>query len=355
MRTPDDMIRAATRQTAAEISPQSVPALRLPSSPQHGRRGPARNSGPPGRPGWRRLAAPLGAAAAVIAIIAATVAVTGAEAGGHAPNARRHVTSSRSRGVSLSPSVSSRIDQEVIDSFVPATGAQYTDGSELQATSVAACMTHSGFAVPRTWAASFAAAFFDNTQLPDLDRISRTRSVGTASLVRISSSSPAKRRAIDTYLARCQNAVTRALRPVEKAGGILADPWWNIVTRIQGSAPVRATVGELRSCADRYGAPAEPYGAPPATINSFSDFVGWVASYLDGAGSRGLSTTQLNRHWARVFVRCGRITVAVQQQLQSARRTVFLRQHRRQVLAVEALARQAIVGLDRQYRGAGAG
>jgi hypothetical protein len=101
----------------------------------------------------------------------------------------------------------------------------------------------------------------------------------------------------------------------DNAGLAIEDPWLRIVTRIQASAPVRATLPGLRSCAARYGWPAQPYGAPDSTISSFGDFVTWVAGYLDGAVNRGLDSPKLERHWAHVFVKCGRATVAVQQRL----------------------------------------
>jgi hypothetical protein len=61
-----------------------------------------------------------------------------------------------------------------------------------------------------------------------------------------------------------------------KAEERLASPWIVTVTNIQGSAPVLATFPAVRSCAARYGWPHDPYG-PDRPINSFADFVDWVA------------------------------------------------------------------------------
>jgi hypothetical protein len=94
--------------------------------------------------------------------------------------------------------------------------------------------------------------------------------------------------------------------------------------------------------------------APDSTISSFGDFVTWVAGYLDGAVNRGLDSPKLERHWAHVFVKCGRATVAVQQRLQLARRPSFLRQHHAQVQSLEALASRVVAGLDRKYGASGA-
>ena len=348
------MIRAATGDTAAEITSESLPPLHLPSSRQHGKRRAGRSSGVAGQPGWWRLAVPLAAAAAVVTVIVVTVALAGAQPAARHPGAVHHPASSHS------PSESGRLDQEVLGNFLPATGAQYTAGAQLQTlenTIAAACTAKSGFTIPhfRSWAASYTAQIFgDNTQFPDLAKISRAGTLGGGAVAGLPRPAGASRRAVGAAFSRCHNAVGRAFKPVDNAGLAMEDSWLTIVTRIQASAPVRATLPGLRSCAARYGWPAEPYGAPDATINSFSDFVGWVAGYLDGAGSRGLGSAQLERHWAHVFVKCGRATVAVQQRLQSARRSAFLQQHHAQVQSLEALASRVVAGLDRKYGAAGA-
>jgi hypothetical protein len=68
----DQQLRAAMRDTADEITPDSVPPLRLPPGPS-GRLGAALVGGPPR---WRWLA-PLAAAAAVVVIVAAALALIG--------------------------------------------------------------------------------------------------------------------------------------------------------------------------------------------------------------------------------------------------------------------------------------
>ncbi len=72
MNTIEDRLRAATRAAAGTVAPGSAPPLRLPDRP-------ARRfgiPGPPHRGGWRRWAAPLAAAASVIAVVAASLAIT---------------------------------------------------------------------------------------------------------------------------------------------------------------------------------------------------------------------------------------------------------------------------------------
>lgn len=71
MNCTEDQFRGILREEAADITPDSVPPLRL---ARREPTGPARNRTPVGRPGWRRLIIPLGAAASVTAIaVAATV------------------------------------------------------------------------------------------------------------------------------------------------------------------------------------------------------------------------------------------------------------------------------------------
>jgi hypothetical protein len=83
----------------------------------------------------------------------------------------------------------------------------------------------------------------------------------------------------------------------------------------------------------------------PESIRTFSDFADWVFGHLDGAGSRGATQAamrQLGRHWTAVFVRCGTATLAAQDRWLAGRQTEFVRQHARQVRALEALARRVI-------------
>ena len=69
----EDRLRTALRDTGAEITPQSVPPLRLDGArPRAGRAAPA------GRRRWAAWLAPLAAAASVAAVFAASLAVSGA-------------------------------------------------------------------------------------------------------------------------------------------------------------------------------------------------------------------------------------------------------------------------------------
>jgi Sigma-70, region 4 len=235
----------------------------------------------------------------------------------------------------------SRLDAQVLNYFFPATGAEYSTGARLRGTigalegaAASSCMAQSGFYYPRASAAVWAAQFFDNAQFPDLARIARTGTLAPAGAVGRSARTPGnERRAFNAAFRRCNNAAAKPFTPLLNADSKLQSAWLAIVTRVQSSAKVRATLPGLRSCAERYAWPANPYGPPASSIGSFGDFVDWVAGHIDGAGSRGAGQARLrtaNRHWAHIFVACARPTIAAQQRLQSARRAVFIQRHGRQ-------------------------
>jgi hypothetical protein len=77
MNTVEDRLRAALRETAGEVTPQSVPPLRL-----HGARRRA-VAGPAARRRWAAWLAPLAAAASVTAVVAVSLAISTAFHGGH--------------------------------------------------------------------------------------------------------------------------------------------------------------------------------------------------------------------------------------------------------------------------------
>jgi hypothetical protein len=133
------------------------------------------------------------------------------------------------------------------------------------------------------------------------------------------------------------------------AGRALATPWIETVMVIQVSAPVQATIPALRACAARYGWPRdfEGYNRP---LGSFSDFVTWVTTFLDGPLSRGESDagmTALRRQWGPRFVDCARPTVSVMQARQLAAQRSFLRAHARHFTALVALAKAGFAAAER--------
>jgi hypothetical protein len=77
MNTVEDRLRTALRETAGEVTPQSVPPLRLHGTRRRGMAGPA------ARRRWVAWLAPLAAAASVTAVVAASLALSTAFHGGH--------------------------------------------------------------------------------------------------------------------------------------------------------------------------------------------------------------------------------------------------------------------------------
>jgi hypothetical protein len=337
-----EQIREATRAVAEDISWGDVPPPA--AHPSVERRAVGRRLA--GWNGFRRWMTPMAAAVAVVAVIGLASAFAAIVPGhGHAAHPAK----------TSPPRVAfpANLESGLIGLFVPATGAQYATGAlfsgeykALEDDMVSKCMAAHGFRVQAASPAEIAQSDWDLTQFPDLGAIQRA---GTLP----SYSRPAMPREPEAYTAdlnRCR-ASSSPFQAMLQAGARLGASWLSIVTRIQGSAPVLATMPELRACAARYGWPGQPYGAPDSTINSFGDFVDWVAGHLDGAGSRGVPTAEmnaLNRRWAVVFIQCARPTVTVMERLQLAAQQTFVREHRRQLTGLVAVARADFTAAERQ-------
>lgn len=352
----EDQIRAATRGRADEITPDRIRPLELTRPVPVA--SPVSTSGRGG--GRRRWIAPVAAAAAV-ALIAAVVASVGAghhgrTAGSASPSAGRP---HRAHPAGLTGRAAVRLDNEVLGLFVPATGPQYTAGMQLEGTIKALtvtgtgrCLARHGVPIPVPPAASMAARYaddyVDNSQFPGLARISRTHVFVPDTYLFQFRPAAGQGQAFHRWFGSCQKAATARFAPLLSAGQRLNDrTWGTLMTRATTARPVRATLGALRVCATHYGWPSNPYGPPETAIRSFSDFADWVFGHLDGADSRGASAAtmrRLDRHWSVVFVRCGRPTLAAQDRWLAAAQAGFMRQHERQVRAVEALARRVLAG-----------
>jgi hypothetical protein len=350
----EDQIRTAIRGRAGEIGDADIPPLRLPATRTRGR-----------RRGARRWLAPAAAAAAVLAVTGVVVAAVGAggpaAAPGH-PAAGHHSGAARPRPaapalISLRPEP---LRQAVLGQYLTATTGQQAAGQRLQGAMLALekadearCVARAGVkarlvpALPLAkMAARYAAQFFDNGQFPDLALIARTRSFGPA-LPFVAALRPAagQQAAFRRVQGRCSAAALAIFAPLETAGQRLEDSWGPTLQRAQTAPPVLATLGRLRTCAARYGWPANPYGPPASAIKSFGDFGDWVFGHLDGAGSRGASAAvlrRLARHWTGVFVTCARPVLAAQDRWLAARQAAWLRAHPGPAAAAVRAARQAL-------------
>jgi hypothetical protein len=346
MNSADERLRAASRDAVSIFPPDGdLPPLRLPEPTGGYRRAGGRAA--LSRVGRARVwAAPIAAAAAVALVIAGAVAVHhSTTAAASAGLARQRANAAAMR---LERKQRQALDALVVAAFVPATGPQYDLGSKLnwmvqaqELSATARCMAASGYHISDQPAPFNLANFANNTQMPDLPRIARTHQfVGPGDVT--SASYPSAEQKV--YNA-CQGRAAMPYQPLMKAGQALDGSWMNVIFRIQASAQVKAAIPALATCAAGYGYPNDPYGNASAPLTSFSDFMDWVAGFLDGAGSRGASTSSLrglDRHWSAVFVTCARPIVGVWQRLQLAAQPGFLRQHASQVRRLDQLAWQLL-------------
>jgi hypothetical protein len=353
MKTADERLRAAARDARGIFPPDGdLPPLRLPDPARANRRAGARASMSRIRRN-RAWLAPVAAAAAVAVVIAGVVvlhqsanrAASAASAAAAAGLARQRADA---RAIKALHSQQQALDALVVEAFVPATGPQYDAGSKLtwmvQARELAAtarCMAASGYHISDQPAPFDPGSFADNTQMPDLPRIARTHEFAGAPVITGGSYPKAEQNVFNT----CQAKARAPYQGLLAAGETLDNSWWNIISRIQASGPVQAAIPALTTCATRYGFPNDPYGPSSGPITSFSDFMDWVSGFLDGAGSRGASTSTLqalSRHWTTVFVTCARPIVAVWEGLQLTAQTRFLHRNASQVRQLDQLAWQLL-------------
>jgi hypothetical protein len=350
MKTADERLRAAARDAKDMFPPGGdLPPLRLPDLAGGPGRAPARAVRRAAliRTGRTRAwLTPLAAAAAVAVVIAGVVAAqpfAHRAPAGHARRPTAHV-----RSATAQQKQRQALDALVVAAFAPATGPQYDLGSKLtwmvqarELPATATCMAASGYHISDRPAPFDLAAYANNTQMPDVPRIARTREFVSQGGVNASPYPGAEQKVFST----CQAQAQVPYRPLMAAGETLGGSWWKIVFRIQASTQVKTAIPALNACATRYGFPNTPFGARPAPITSFADFMDWIAGFLDGAGSRGASASTLqalSRHWSAVFVTCARPIVGTWQRLQLAAQPGFLEQHAGQVRRLDQLAWQLL-------------
>jgi hypothetical protein len=242
-------------------------------------------------------------------------------------------------------------ENEIAGAYFPASGAQVAVGAPLAgrigaATSsvMAACMTRRGFSMQAESATQAAGLAVNNSEFPDIPVILRTRSFDTGSLTAAQGPpvnlAPAKQQAYEAATQTCGAAASIPFSGLSRASGSLIAAWTAVISQIQASSPVTATLPQYRSCMERQGVPAGEVTASSSS-GSFGLFLAWETGQQTHA--RG-QTAQLaaEQHWAVVFARCAGATVTVQERLQLARQAVFLRQHSSQVSLLSRLAGQEI-------------
>ena len=346
MNSADERLRAAARDAMGIFPPDGdLPPLRLPDPAGGYRRAGIRAAMT--RAGRARIwLAPIAAAAAVALVIAGAAVL-------HQPTSRdasASLAKQRANAAAMKSLQKQRqtLDALVVAAFVPATGPQFDLGAKLdwmvqaqELHATAKCMAASGYHISYRPVPFNPAMFADNTQMPDLPRIARTHEfVGPADVT--SASYP---KAEQNVYNTCHATAAVPYQQLLAAGQTLNSSWWKVIFRIQASSKVQAAIPALAACAARYGFPNDPYGSASGPIKSFADFMDWVAGFLDGAGSRGASTSTLQalaRHWSGVFVTCARSIVGVWQRLQLAAQPGFLDQHASQVRRLDQLAWQLL-------------
>jgi hypothetical protein len=244
------------------------------------------------------------------------------------------------------------LTQGLIDEFLTASGAQYTAGAEFmskvagsaETTILARCMTAEG-ASPRSLASlspagKFAGAW-DLTQFPDLDAIAKAGRLPGGGETDNWQSPYTPTPADIAAFQKCSAPANDPFTVMSGYGRTLGDPFLRTVAQIQSSAPpVQATIPALRACASRSGWPRDSAGND-RPLNSFSDFVTWLSTFLDGPGSRGASYATmeaLRQHWGAVFVECARPTVSVMELSQLAAQRSFQATHQTQLAHLVSLA-----------------
>lgn len=348
MNSIESRIYSDAAQVADEITPADIPPLRLP--PQRGR-SPRRHGAPAGRSaftgaarsgGTRRWLAPVAAGASVALVIAVMITLGRTPGDGHrgpGPAGRQTHPVSRPRSALLA---------EALDSYFPATGAQYTDGLaynwnrlKITARTFGTCMADAGFPQPpfSEPEASYLRSFPDNSQFPDLASMARTGSMGQQYYIATSPVAP-KTAAGRAALRRCSAASARPFpfAQIDRIASPLQNQWLDIITSIQSSAPVHAKQPAFAACLEAHGIPAayaqqQVNGSNPL----FNGFFAWADHLLQTAASTRQQTAEDHR-WTPVFVQCARPTVSLVERLQLARRASFFRQHARQIREIAALA-----------------
>jgi hypothetical protein len=343
----ESRIYSDAAQAAAEITPADIAPLRLPPqrarSPRRGASaGRSAFTGPARSRGTRRWLAPLAAAASIALIIAVMITLGRTTGVGH----RRPGPASRpTHPVSRPPSA---LPAEALDSYFPATGAQYTDGLaynwyrlKITAQTFGTCMADAGFPQPpfSEPESVYLEAFPDNSSFPDLAQRARTDSMGQQYYVATSPVAP-KTAAGRAAVRRCNAASAKPFpfAQTDKIALHLGGQWQSIIFSIQSSARVHATQPAFAACLEAHGVPAA-YAQQQVNASNplFDGYFAW-ADHLTQTATSNSQLTAEDHRWTPVFVRCARPVVNLVERLQLARRASFFRQHAGQIREIAALA-----------------
>ena len=325
----ESLIHSAAEAAAAEIGPADIPPLRLTG---------ADTATPRSRHWWLT---PLAAAASVAAVLAGLIFVGHAPVTGHGGAWPGSAALSRAQA---------RLTKQALDSYFPATGAQYTAGlafvwtrQKILARDIGPCLAAAGFqqppfSVPKRKFILHSAA---SSQFPDLAQRLRTGVIAprsgdiTGDYAR--AIPKAQRGSYASAVRRCLIRDARPIWRLDKVAAPLAAIWLKKVGAIQSSPPVLTMRPGVVNCLEAAGVPARyakqgGVGGRPL----FAGFFAWM-SRLDHASSAPGQIAHDQRIWTPVFVTCARPAVATMERLQLTERSAFFRQHARQIRAIRRL------------------
>lgn len=236
--------------------------------------------------------------------------------------------------------------------FFPATGAQVTAGAQFTTTMAVdegillnQCMSRYGYYVPQPSRHVYLVMNGEDGRFPDLAKIAATHQLNPANFVNQTPANPtttngapitpADAAAFRAAWGKCEqsNSYPKSFfSPLMLAAGSLQSKWDRVITQIQSSAPVRRKLAGFSSCVQAAGVPK---------VNSASFDL--LEAYTDGQETSPTSENPaVDAHFAAIFVRCARPTVALQEKLQLAKRVQFLQAHAKQIRSLGLIADQLI-------------
>lgn len=302
-----------------------------------------------------------------VAAVAATLGVvSGCGHGGASPAVAQNapLVAPADSSSAASAGIESSQGAQAIDRFVPATGTEFALGARLVGTESALeniptsrCMTGRGFRVRFPSAAQMAAGYVDNSEFPDLARISSTLRFipddATGPPLR-APVPPAQTSKYTADLKLCSTPSVRMFGELDDMGSSLQAQWMNSVRMLESSSPVRAKIPAFQSCLGAAGVPASEgltAGSASVTLSSARSlgvFLAWESGQ-ESQQKTEEATFSVDAHWASVFVRCAGPVVRVLEQAQVAEKKKFLRDHYQEVNALVRLASQEFAQAEHQY------
>jgi hypothetical protein len=242
-----------------------------------------------------------------------------------------------------------RLDTEIQGAYFPATARQYAAGAQLsgriyslQTQITAACMTRNGFTYPTVSTSAAAAHIWDLSQFPDIARMRQTGlmvPILNMASARLPAVPPGKEQAYHADLSGCSALASKPFSRLRTDTQGLANEWTTTFTRIQTSAQVQETLTHFSSCVQQAGAPAD-------YSQNFNRFAVWAAGQMT-VPSTGVIQPGPDRHWGRVFARCGQNLATLYEKLQAAAQGQFFHRHYQQIHQLEQEVSQILVSAER--------